>query len=167
MSGINVNFPETLYQAVNELALREQMSIQQFITFAVTEQIAHFKRTDYLTERAKYGNRAKFKQAMSKVQANKPPLSEHGALIDLYNLARSYQQWGETAKVIAYYEQALSLSQQFQDRSASGIILRDLGQVYRDLGQMDKARDYLQQAWAIFEELKSPYAEETRQLLAK
>jgi len=32
---------------------------------------------------------------------------------------------------------------------------------------MDKARDYLQQAWAIFEEIKSPYAEETRQLLAK
>jgi len=122
---------------------------------------------EHQAERAKQGNKTKFKQAMSKVQANEPPLSEHGTLIDLYNLAKSYQQWGETTKAIDYYEQALTMSQQFQDRSASGVILRDLGQVYRNLGQMDKARDYLQQAWAIFEEIKSPYAEETRQLLAK
>jgi len=58
------------------------------------------------------------------------------SMIDLHNLARSYQQWGETAKAIAYYKQVLIMSQQFQDKSASGVILRDLGQVYRNLGQV-------------------------------
>ncbi len=57
------------------------------------------------------------------------------SMIDLHNLARSYQQWGETAKAIAYYKQVLIMSQQFQDKSASGVILRDLGQVYRNYGQ--------------------------------
>ncbi len=70
-----------------------------------------------------------------KVQASEPPLSGHGEVIDLYNLARTYQEWGETAKAITYYEQALTMSRQFQDWSASGVILSNLGQLCRDVGQ--------------------------------
>ncbi|MCK5229149.1 MAG: hypothetical protein KAR13_02725 [Desulfobulbaceae bacterium] len=46
-------------------------------------------------------------------------------------------------------------------------VLGNLGNVYPSLGQQDKAIQHLKQAFLIFEEIKSPYAERTRQKLAK
>lgn len=53
MSAISVRLPESLHEAVRELAQRENVSA--------------LKTEEYLSARAQRGNRAKFEAALSKV----------------------------------------------------------------------------------------------------
>ena len=69
-------------------------------------------------------------------------------------------------KAIEYYEQALEISREIGHRRGEGSDLGNLGLAYRDLGQVEKAVDYLKQSLAIFEEIKSPNTEWARQLLS-
>ncbi len=47
-------------------------------------------------------------------------------------------------------------------RQGEGNRLGNLGNAYRDLGQVEKARNYLTQSLAIFEAIKSPNADLVR-----
>lgn len=42
-----------------------------------------------------------------------------------------------------------------------------LGEVYHTLGQIEHARQYLEQSLIIFEEIKSPKADKVRRLLSE
>ena len=70
------------------------------------------------------------------------------------------QEW------IAWLQAALAIDREIGDRHGEGADLGNLGNAYRDLGQPDKAHAYLQQALAIFEDIKSPYADRVRKWLA-
>ncbi len=48
------------------------------------------------------------------------------------------------------------------DWQGEGNSLGNLGLAYRDLGQMDQAKQYLKESLAIFEEINSPRAELVR-----
>lgn len=72
MSTISLRLPESLHKAVRELARKEQVSINQFITLALAEKIAALTTADYLAERAQRGDRERFERAMAKV-ADAPP----------------------------------------------------------------------------------------------
>ncbi len=72
MSTISLRLPESLHKAVRELARREHVSINQFITLALAEKIAALTTADYLAERARRGDRARFESALAKV-ADAPP----------------------------------------------------------------------------------------------
>jgi len=69
MSAINLRLPESLHDAIRELAKEEAISINQFITLAVAEKVSALMTEDYLTERAQRGSRAKFEVALAKVAA--------------------------------------------------------------------------------------------------
>jgi len=78
MSAISLRLPGYLHAAVRDLAERENVSINQFITLALAEKISALLAEDYLAKRASRGSRNKFEQAMAKVE-DVEPLS-HDAL---------------------------------------------------------------------------------------
>lgn len=67
MSTISLRLPNSLHEKVRELAAKESVSINQFITLALAEKISALATEDYLGERAKRGDRAKFERAVNKV----------------------------------------------------------------------------------------------------
>ncbi len=73
MSAITVRLPESLHQTVREMARREGVSINQFITLAVAEKVAALKTAEYLEARARRASRERFEQALAKVADVEPP----------------------------------------------------------------------------------------------
>ena len=67
MSAISVRLPKSLHEAVRRLAERENVSINQLITLALTEKVSALMTEDYLVQRAKRGSRAKFERALRQI----------------------------------------------------------------------------------------------------
>ncbi|MFO1429499.1 MAG: toxin-antitoxin system HicB family antitoxin [Candidatus Competibacteraceae bacterium] len=67
MSTINLYLPDSLHRQARELAEQEHISINQLITVALAEKISALMTEDYLGERAKRGNRARFEEAMARI----------------------------------------------------------------------------------------------------
>ncbi len=61
----------------------------------------------------------------------------------------------------------MTIAQKIGDRLNEAIHSHNIGELYKDQGNLLLARQHLRQAQAIFEEIKSPYAEESRKLLAE
>lgn len=72
MSAISVRLPESLHEAVRELARRDNVSINQFVALALAEKVSALMTEEYLEERAKRGSRAAFESAMDKVPDIEP-----------------------------------------------------------------------------------------------
>lgn len=72
MSAISLRLPESLHDAVRELAKRENVSMNQLITLALAEKISALMTEEYLAERAARGSREKFERAMQKVADVEP-----------------------------------------------------------------------------------------------
>ena len=64
---MSVRFPESLHKRVKALADQEGVSMNQFITLAVTEKMSALFTVDYLQERAQRGSREKFEAVLAKV----------------------------------------------------------------------------------------------------
>ena len=73
MSAITVRLPESLHQAVREMARREGVSINQFIILAVAEKVAALTTAEYLEARAQRASRERFEQALTRVTDVEPP----------------------------------------------------------------------------------------------
>jgi len=67
MSTISLRLPDSLHQQVRELAERDNISINQFISTALAEKMSALMTLEYLEARAGRGDRRKFDRAMSKV----------------------------------------------------------------------------------------------------
>ena len=72
MGAISLRLPESLHEAVRELAKRENVSMNQFITLALAEKISALMTEEYLAERARRGSRDKFERAMRNVADTAP-----------------------------------------------------------------------------------------------
>ena len=72
MSTISLRLSESLHKRVRELAKEEGVSINQLITTALAEKLSALLTEDYLTSRAKRGNRRGFDRALSKVRDTEP-----------------------------------------------------------------------------------------------
>lgn len=72
MSTISLRLPNSLHGTVRELAKKESISINQFITLALAEKLSVLMTEEYLGERARRGNRKKFERAMAKVADVEP-----------------------------------------------------------------------------------------------
>ena len=72
MSTISLRLPESLHETVRELVKREGISINQFITLALAEKLSALMAEEYLGERARRGDKAKFERAMAKVADIEP-----------------------------------------------------------------------------------------------
>jgi len=72
MSTLSVRLPDSLHKKLKELAEKESVSLNQFITLAVSEKMSALLTVDYLKERAKRGNRKAFEDIMSEVPDAEP-----------------------------------------------------------------------------------------------
>lgn len=67
MSTLSLRLPDSLHKKLKELAEKEGVSMNQFITLAVSEKMSALLTVDYLKERAERGNRKTFEEIMSEV----------------------------------------------------------------------------------------------------
>jgi hypothetical protein len=72
MSAFSLRLPESLHGAVRDLARRENVSINQFITLALAEKVSALMTEEYLQQRAGRGSRQKFEKAMERVADVEP-----------------------------------------------------------------------------------------------
>ena len=74
MTSLNISIPDSLYQSLQELATKEQISIEQLVTTAISEKIATLTTDTYLQQRAKRGSREKYEVVLAKVPNVEPKL---------------------------------------------------------------------------------------------
>ncbi|MCC5631072.1 MULTISPECIES: hypothetical protein [Nostoc] len=72
MTNLNVQLPESLYKQIEALAARENISIEQLATIALSAQVSAWMTKDYLEEKAKSGSWEKFQQVLNKVPNVEP-----------------------------------------------------------------------------------------------
>jgi len=73
MSMLSLRLPESLHRKVRDLAAKESISINQFITTAVAEKMAALLTEEYLEERARRADPAAFDRILARVP-DVPPM---------------------------------------------------------------------------------------------
>jgi HicB family. len=76
MSALSLRLPDSLHAKVRELAERDGVSINQFVTTAVAEKLAALATEEYITERAARGSRAAFRNVLARVPDKEPDESD-------------------------------------------------------------------------------------------
>jgi len=74
--NITANIPDALYQQVEALAKRENISIEQLLTIALSAQVSVWMTKDYIEEKTKQGSLEKFQQVLKKVPDVEPESCE-------------------------------------------------------------------------------------------
>lgn len=72
MSSITVRLPDSLHRKIREVAKKDGVSINQFISSAAGEKLSAILTVDYLKARAKKGKRADFDKILKKVPDREP-----------------------------------------------------------------------------------------------
>ncbi len=72
MSALSLRLPESIHRHIREIAKREGVSINQFISSAISEKVSALLTEDYLRQRAKRGKRGAFRKILSKVPKRRP-----------------------------------------------------------------------------------------------
>lgn len=72
MSAISLRLPNSIHSRVRNLAKYDGVSVNQFITVALTEKLSVMNASEYFEERAKRGSREKFDRVLSKVPNREP-----------------------------------------------------------------------------------------------
>ena len=76
MSALSLRLPESIHRHIKEVAKKEGVSINQFISSAVSEKISALVTEDYLNTRAKRAKKKNFKKILAKVPGRKPILGD-------------------------------------------------------------------------------------------
>ncbi len=72
MSALSLRLPESIHRHIKEVAKKEGVSINQFISSAVSEKISALMTEDYLKSRAKRAKKDDFKKILAKAPDRKP-----------------------------------------------------------------------------------------------
>jgi len=73
MSQMSLRLPESLHRALKEIADKEKISANQFVTLAVAEKISALTTADYLQQRAaRAPSRERFEEILAKVPDVEP-----------------------------------------------------------------------------------------------
>ena len=72
MSALNLRLPDSIHRHIKEVAKKEGVSINQFISTAVTEKISAIMTEDYLRGRAVRVNKNDLKKLLAKVPDREP-----------------------------------------------------------------------------------------------
>jgi uncharacterized protein (DUF1778 family) len=73
MSILRLRLPDSIQRHIKEIAAREGVSINQFISTAVTEKVSAIMAEEYLAQRASKADREAFREILGNVP-NRPPL---------------------------------------------------------------------------------------------
>jgi len=74
MGSLSLRMPDSYHAAVKEIAVQDNISINQFVVSAVAEKIASFETQKYLENRANRASREKFMAVLSKVPSAEAPV---------------------------------------------------------------------------------------------
>jgi hypothetical protein len=77
MTTIEAKIPEPVLRQAEQLAEREQISLEQLISLAVTQSIGIWSNQSYVARRATRGNREDFLNALDQVPDVEPPEYDH------------------------------------------------------------------------------------------
>ena len=72
MRTLGIRLPDSLHKRIKQMAAAEGISMNQFITLAVSEKMSDLATFEYLKERAKRGSRQKFEAVLANVPDVKP-----------------------------------------------------------------------------------------------
>ncbi len=72
MSALSLRLPDSIHRHIKEIAKKEGVSINQFISSAVSEKVSALLTEDYLKERAKRADRSALKELLKKVPDRSP-----------------------------------------------------------------------------------------------
>ena len=72
MSTLSIRLPDSLHRAVRELAESDQVSINQVIAYALTEQVSSLRTVDYLRQRAAQAKMDDFDRLLAMVPDGEP-----------------------------------------------------------------------------------------------
>jgi hypothetical protein len=72
MSAISLRLPNSIHARVRNLAKYDGVSVNQFITVALTEKLSVMNAAEYFEEKAKKGSREKYDKVLSKVSKREP-----------------------------------------------------------------------------------------------
>ncbi|MFP3939474.1 MAG: toxin-antitoxin system HicB family antitoxin [Thermoanaerobaculia bacterium] len=78
MSTLSVRLPNSLHRKIRELAKREGISINQFLSTAAAEKLSALMTEEYLSERAERASRETFDEALAELPDVEP--EEHDRL---------------------------------------------------------------------------------------
>ncbi len=73
MSALSLRLPNSVHRHIKEIAAQEGVSINQFISSAVSEKISAITTENYLAARAQRADRVEFKKILDAVP-NRAPL---------------------------------------------------------------------------------------------
>jgi hypothetical protein len=74
MSALSLRLPDSIHRHIREIARREGVSINQFISSAVSEKIYAILTEELLADRAKKAKKGSLAKVLDKVP-NRPPLA--------------------------------------------------------------------------------------------
>jgi hypothetical protein len=72
MSAISLRLPNSIHARVRHLAKYEGVSVNQFITVALTEKLSVMNAAEYFEEKAKKRCREKYEKVLLKVSKRDP-----------------------------------------------------------------------------------------------
>jgi hypothetical protein len=72
MSIVQIQIPDSLHKSLSDLAERDGISIDRFISTAIAEKLSALMTENYLKDRAGRGNRAKYEAILTKVPDVEP-----------------------------------------------------------------------------------------------
>lgn len=72
MSALSLRLPHSIHRHIREIAKKEGVSINQFISSAVSEKISAILTEEYLEPRANRADRQAFKKILNGVPARTP-----------------------------------------------------------------------------------------------
>lgn len=76
MSSLSLRLPVSMHAHLRDLAQREGISINQFITIAIAEKMATIDTESYLQQRAQRGSRAKLLAVLAKAPDVEPEAAD-------------------------------------------------------------------------------------------
>lgn len=72
MSAMSLRLPDSIHRHIREIARQDGVSINQFISSAVSEKISALLTEDYLIKRAKRAKKSAFRKVLDKVPDREP-----------------------------------------------------------------------------------------------
>ncbi|MCD6534297.1 MAG: toxin-antitoxin system HicB family antitoxin [Deltaproteobacteria bacterium] len=72
MSTLSLRLPNSIHHHIKEIALQEGVSINQFISSAVSEKVSAISTENYLTRRANRAKREEFTTILNNVPKRTP-----------------------------------------------------------------------------------------------
>ena len=76
MSALSLRLPSSIHQHIREIAKIEGVSINQFVSSAVSEKISAIMTEDYLKSRAKGAKKSDLRKILDDVPKRKPVLGD-------------------------------------------------------------------------------------------